>query len=79
MEVDEVVCALLRTVRAFVDTMPASGWRRGIDGLVRKLELEVARWAAVPPSKEQRSAMIEVISELEIEVRGGVGTVRTSH
>lgn len=76
VEVDEVVSALLRTVRAFVDTMPVSAWRRAIDGVTRKLELEVARWAAVAPTKEQRAAIIDLIAELEAEVRGGVGSRR---
>lgn len=72
IDVDEVICALLRAVRAFVDTMPSSAWRRAIEGVLRKLELEVARWAACPPSNEQRQAMLDLVAELETEVRGGV-------
>lgn len=76
IEVDEIVCALLRAVRAFVDTMPTCAWRRAIDAVVRKLELEVARWRAVPPSREQRQAMVDLVTELEAEVRGGVNVRR---
>lgn len=76
VDVDEVVNALLRTVRAFVDTMPTSAWRRAMDGIVRKLELEVARWRAVPPTPAQRSAMIDLVAELETEVRGGMSSKR---
>jgi hypothetical protein len=67
---DAIVAALLRAMRAFVDTMPSCAWRRAIDNVLKMMETEVAEWHATPPTKERRKLMLEMVANLEAEVRG---------